>query len=229
VTTRKQQLSRDQINIEGDVDYIVRCAAEHDARVITLGPLTFFSIETGDAWMLDPSDHSALCLARDGDPESVNITETAETFAVEWNMSYEISGDRFIITDKAGHSRSIIGYQVREIAQAIRQAFIPSGSADSTETAKALSTTRTQAGLLEIPGLLKRGDQPSTARQLESLIKAGYSLQQEGFSQIVLACDQWLEAWKLVKQMARPGMRTTDAFDQAYPPRIQPTSIGARI
>jgi hypothetical protein len=142
VTTRKQQLSRDQINIEGEVEYIVRCAAEHDARVITLGPLAFFSTQTGDAWMLDPSDHSALCLARDGDPEPVNITETAESFAVEWNMSYEISGDRFIVTDKAGHSRTIIGYPLREIAQAIRQAHMPGGSASSTGTARHCQATR---------------------------------------------------------------------------------------
>jgi len=223
MTTRKQQLSHDQINIEGEVEYIVRCAAERDARVITLGPLAFFSTETGDAWMLDPSDRSALCLARDGDPEPVNVIETAESFAVEWNMSYEISGDRFTITDRAGHSRTIIGYPVQEIARMIRQAHVPGGSAGSTEAARALSPTRTQTGLSAIPARPRRGDQPGTVRQLESLVIAGYSFQQREFSQLVLACDQWLEAWELVKQMTRPGMRTTDAFDEAYPPRIQPT------
>ncbi len=120
MTTRKQQLSHHQINIEYEVEYIVRCAAEHAARVITLGPLVFFSTETGDVWMLDASNRSALCLARDGDPEPINIVETAESFAVEWNMSYEISSDRFIITDGVGHSQTIIGYPVQEIARAIR-------------------------------------------------------------------------------------------------------------
>ncbi|HEY4690968.1 MAG TPA: hypothetical protein VIK33_16770 [Anaerolineae bacterium] len=49
VTTCKQQLSREQINIEREVEYIVRRAAERDARVVMLGPLVFFSTETGDA------------------------------------------------------------------------------------------------------------------------------------------------------------------------------------
>jgi hypothetical protein len=216
VTTRRQQLSHEQINIKGEVEYIVRRAAEHDARVVTLNPLIFFSTETGDAWMLDAGNDLALCLARDGDPQPVNITETTETFAIEWNMSYQISSDRFIITDKAGQSRTITGYPIQEIALAIRQALESGGQADSTEAVR-----RTQATSLEIPGLLKRGNQPGAARQLESLVKAGYGLQQE-FRQVALACDKWLEAWELVKQMTRPEMWTTDAFDQAYPSRTQP-------
>jgi hypothetical protein len=52
VTTRRQQLTREQINIRSEVEYIVRRAAERDARVVTLGTLVFFSTETGDAWML---------------------------------------------------------------------------------------------------------------------------------------------------------------------------------
>jgi tetratricopeptide (TPR) repeat protein len=36
-------------------------------------------------------------------------------------------------------------------------------------------------------------------------------------SRAIAACEQWLEAWALVKQMATPEMRTARAFDQAYP------------
>src|SRR3972149_10534815 len=113
VTTCKQQLSREQINIEREVEYIVRRAAERDARVVMLGPLVFFSIETGDAWLLDPSDQLALCLARDGDPRPVNITESAETFAIGWDMTYQMNGDRFIVAAQSGQSRTIIGYPIR--------------------------------------------------------------------------------------------------------------------
>lgn len=48
----------------------------------TLGPLLFFSTETGDAWVLDPADHLALCLARDGEPLPANIIETPDTVRV---------------------------------------------------------------------------------------------------------------------------------------------------
>jgi hypothetical protein len=120
VTTRKQHLSREQINIRGEAEYIVRCAAEHDARVVTFGPIVFFSTETGDAWLLDPSDRLALCLACDGDVQPVTITESAGTFAIGWEMTYQISGDRFIVADQSGQSRTIIGYPMREIANAIQ-------------------------------------------------------------------------------------------------------------
>ena len=35
---------------------------------VTIGPLVFFSTETGDAWMLELSNQLAARLARDGNP-----------------------------------------------------------------------------------------------------------------------------------------------------------------
>ena len=58
-----------------DVRYIQRRAAKHDGRVITIGQLVLFSTDTGDAWLLDPSDQLAARLARDGDPEPFHIEE----------------------------------------------------------------------------------------------------------------------------------------------------------
>src|ERR1700751_2740884 len=46
---------------QGD-KYIQRRAAEHDGRFVTIGPLALFSTETGDAWILDPSDQLAAWL-----------------------------------------------------------------------------------------------------------------------------------------------------------------------
>ena len=56
-------------------------AAANEFRVVTLGPLVFFSTETGDGWMLDPQDGLANCLARDGDPLPVDIKETDDSAA----------------------------------------------------------------------------------------------------------------------------------------------------
>ena len=186
MTTRKQ-LSREQINIKREVEYIVRRAAERDARVVTLGPLVFFSTETGDAWLLDPSDHLALCLARDGDPRPVNITESEGTFAIGWEMTYQISDDQFIVADQSSQSRTIIGYPVREIAHAIQR-----------------------------PQEFKRGDRPEVARQIEQLVDTGYDLLLGPHRQTTAACDKWLEAWDLVKRLARSELRTVDALDRAY-------------
>lgn len=115
-----QRLRREQISIKGEVDYITRRAGDRDARVVTLGALVFFSTETGDAWMLDPQDGLALCLARDGAPQPIRITETEASFAIEWNSEYQIKGDLFIVTDKLGRTWTVIGYPTQEILKATR-------------------------------------------------------------------------------------------------------------
>src|SRR5438874_13390599 len=100
-----------------EVDYIVARAAESDARVVTLGQLVFFSTDTGDAWMLDPEDHLALCLAKAGSRVAVQIVETVTRYAIEWTASYRFEGDAFVVTDESGQ-RVILGYPVRELVQA---------------------------------------------------------------------------------------------------------------
>jgi hypothetical protein len=59
----------------------------------------------------------------------------------------------------------------------------------------------------------------SQEKQLEQLIQAGFDLLTEGRTGelTIAACDLWLEAWELVKQMAAPKMGTAQAFDRAYP------------
>ena len=52
-----------------EVRYIQRRAADRHGRVVAVGQLVLFSTETGDAWLLDPSDQLAARLARDGDPD----------------------------------------------------------------------------------------------------------------------------------------------------------------
>jgi len=56
--------------------------------------------------------------------------------------------------------------------------------------------------------------------QLDDLMQEGYHLL-EGRGQIAAACRKWLTAWEMVKQMATPDMRTTTAFDKAYPGLMQ--------
>ena len=84
-----------------DVRYIQRRAAKHDGRVITIGQLVLFSTDTGDAWLLDPSDQLAARLARDGDPEPFHIEENETTFTIEWKGRYRIEGTAFVYMDRA--------------------------------------------------------------------------------------------------------------------------------
>lgn len=68
--TQHRILNREQISISREAEYIISRAKEYDSRVVSSGPLVFFSSETGDAWMIDPEDHFALCLAQGGKTQS---------------------------------------------------------------------------------------------------------------------------------------------------------------
>jgi hypothetical protein len=119
--TSQQVLSREQINISREAGYILHRAQDLQARLVTLGALILFSTETGDAWMLDPQDGLALCLARAGDPQPFTITETATRFAIEWNAHYRIEGAVFTVAEQSGQVRSILGYPTQAIMQAARR------------------------------------------------------------------------------------------------------------
>jgi len=79
-----------------EVRYILGRAAEHDGRVVTIGQIILFSTETGDAWLIEPSDQLAARLARDGDPEPFHIEENETTFTIDWKGRYRIEGDAFV-------------------------------------------------------------------------------------------------------------------------------------
>ena len=94
-----------------EVRYIQRRAADHTGRVISIGQLILFASKSGDAWLLDPSDHLAARLARDGDPEPIHIDETDTTFAIGWKGRYRIEGPAFIYVDyDTGQLSTILGY-----------------------------------------------------------------------------------------------------------------------
>lgn len=85
---------------------------------MTIGSLTLFSTDTGDAWLLDAEDHLAARLARDGDPEDIYFEETDKRFAIGWKGKYRIDGDAFVYIDKdSGRVVTVLGYPVRRIAE----------------------------------------------------------------------------------------------------------------
>src|SRR6516162_6462762 len=101
-----------------EVRYIQQRAAEHDGRIVSIGQLVLFSTETGDAWLLDPLDHLAVRLARDGDPEPIQIEDTDTTFAIEWKGQYQIEEGTFVYVDgHSGRMTAISGYPTRKLAQ----------------------------------------------------------------------------------------------------------------
>lgn len=60
----------------------------------------------------------------------------------------------------------------------------------------------------------------ATLQEINRLVRAGYDhFDSAGWrsEQLTAACDQWLAAWELVKQLTTAQIRSPEAFDAAYP------------
>lgn len=150
------------------------------ARVVRLGQIVFFSTAAGDAWMLDPWERTAACLARGGDSLPIPIRESAAELAIEWHADYRIEGCAFAVVERdSGSARTILGYPTAEIERLSCES--PAGSSsDSRQSAarKRLKSGRNDPCPCGSDRKYKkcclRGDeelvrQMSTARQTEAI------------------------------------------------------------
>ena len=121
-----QRLSRQSLRLAEEVRHIRDRAAEHDGRIVGIGPLVLFSTDSGDAWILEPADHLATKLASDGDALPAYIEETETKFLIGWQGRFQIDGDTFIYeNNESGRLVSIRGYPVKQLLRAIREAGGP--------------------------------------------------------------------------------------------------------
>lgn len=119
----RQRLQRESFRLAEEVRSIQHRAAEHDGRIVSIGPLVLFSTETGDAWILDPADQLAARLARDGDPLPVYIEETNTNYAIGWQGSYRIEGEAFVYKDNESQRLvAIRGYPIQLLLRVIAEA-----------------------------------------------------------------------------------------------------------
>lgn len=114
----QRRLSGKDFHLADEIRYIQRRAAEHDGRMVTIGPLALFSTDTGDAWLLDLAGHLATRLARDGAPEPIHFEETDSNFAIGWKGNYQLDGDAFVYVDRdTARVVTIFGYPVDRIRE----------------------------------------------------------------------------------------------------------------
>ena len=122
--TIKRGSSRQVVDGKGfrlaeEISYIQDRAADRDGRIVAIHQLILFSTDTGDAWLLDVTDHLAIRLARDGEPESIYLEKTDTSFAIEWQGHYSIEGSAFVYADReTGRITTILGYPTQKIARA---------------------------------------------------------------------------------------------------------------
>jgi len=114
-----------------------------EACVIRLDQIVFFSTESGDAWMLDPEDGYAVCLARDFEPRRIPIQETLAKLAIEWNADFTIEGGAFTVVERHGSARTIMGYPTGEIQRLASEiSATPRESFDAEQARERLKSSR---------------------------------------------------------------------------------------
>ena len=178
-------LERNEISVHKEVGYIINRARAGDARVVTLGSLVFFSTWMGDSWMLDPEDGLALCLVRDREPLPHKILETDSNISIEWTSRFEIDGERFVVTERTGRVRTILGYPTAEIGERCRQ------------------VTQGELRPSGISGTRKDGRPHRSDLEVSSMEEAG------GLPEYEIASDDRRIDWKL----ATTGVATEDVLE----------------
>ncbi|MGD1073055.1 MAG: DUF6152 family protein [Bryobacteraceae bacterium] len=114
----KVRLEGKDFRLAEEITYIQRRAAKHDGQFLAIGPLVFFSTDTGDAWLLRPAEHYAAQLAKNGAPVPLKFEENDNGFNVEWKGTYQINGAAFLYLDKGtGQVNTFFGYPAARIAQ----------------------------------------------------------------------------------------------------------------
>jgi hypothetical protein len=114
----QREISGKDFRLADEIRHIQRRAAAYDERFVTVGPLALFSTDTGDAWLLDPTDHLAARVARCGDPELIHFEETEANFAIGWKGNYNIDRDAFVYIDRdSARVVTILGYPTARIAE----------------------------------------------------------------------------------------------------------------
>jgi hypothetical protein len=117
-----QRQSRQSLHLAKEIGSIQRRAADHDGRIVSVGPLVFFSTDTGDAWILEPADGLACRLAIGGDPIGIPFDETETGYAIGWQGHYRIEGELFSYEDRSTHRRIAIGgYPVHLLRRVINE------------------------------------------------------------------------------------------------------------
>jgi hypothetical protein len=116
----RQLIAGEDFNLVDEVTYLQQRAANRVGRIVTVGPLLLFSTETGDGWLLDPADHQAAPIARDGDALPISIEDTEKMFSIAWKGSYAIVGDVFTFQDAvSGRMTTIVGYPTPQLNRQI--------------------------------------------------------------------------------------------------------------
>jgi hypothetical protein len=111
-----------QVSLLGEIRKIQRNAAEFKAQVCQLGVFIFFSMENGDAWVLEVTDSDAVQVATQGQPHKPPVTEDNERIVVDWSHNFALQDKGLFMTGYSdGTEKEIIAAPIQQINVALRR------------------------------------------------------------------------------------------------------------
>lgn len=115
-----RELATNERNFTAEAEATQGRALRGEASVVRLVDIVFFSAESGDAWILDPEDQLATCIAYQSEARPIPIEETVTELAIAWEGRYVIGQGAFTVLEEGTSARSIFGYPLAEIQRLSR-------------------------------------------------------------------------------------------------------------
>jgi len=202
-----RELAAAEVDLTAEAEAIQARALQGQASVIRLGDIVLFSSASGDAWMLDPEDQLATCIASAHEPRPLPIEETASRVTVQWDASYAIEQGAFTVVEGGGKVRTIVaGYPLEEIER-LSQAPGHAATAAQVELARErLQTGRNEPDLADFGNDFDDFDDFGDELDGEDEMELDVDLPPEVLEQIDALWDAQLHA------VEPPSVAQMDAF-----------------
>jgi len=111
-----------KVSLLAEIEKIQRTAADKKKRLRELGVFIFFSLENGDAWVLEVSDSDAVQVAEGGLALEPPVDENPETIEINWSHTFTLKDRKLFLTDYADKSETeLAGAPTQQISAAIRR------------------------------------------------------------------------------------------------------------
>lgn len=88
-----------------------------------LSTFVLFSTGVGDAWLLEPDEHLAMCLVWQGARQTIGLRDDPNRIEVEWDCAYELLGDFFSVESQHPviGTRAIGDYPLADVRKLLDQ------------------------------------------------------------------------------------------------------------
>ena len=111
-----------KISLLGEIEKIQRLAADKKERLRELGVFIFFSMENGDAWVLEVSDGDAVQVAEGGQAMEPPVDENPETIEINYSHTFTLQDRKLFLTDYADKTETeLAGAPTQQISAAFRR------------------------------------------------------------------------------------------------------------